>query len=238
MPNPAILIHLLLHPVDRIRIIPDSVYLTDEAANLTTTVDGFDRRVVGNAARLAKEVRATKNYTGAAGEVVSTLSLESAYALLKLNLGRLSGLGSILGELPTKLSTPSKLLLMGLGQQVNKPHAIDRVMENYRRCQRPGERTYRTVNKEVRENAHHLIAPDVLAMLPSDFADLKWSDVSMPATERDFDVLVRDMKAPTIPDPQILEGWSRTKFLSAKPVGGNIDGPNLPDAHMSWKQTL
>jgi hypothetical protein len=194
--------------------------------------------IVSNADRLAKEVKDTKAFTGPAGEVVSTLSLESAYAVLLRNLGRCSGFGSIVGELPAKLSKTSKLLLMGLGSHFDKPHAVDLVLENYRRSHNPCERTFRTVNNEVREHAHHFIAPDALALVPTDFQDLKWSNVLMPATERDFNVLVRDMGAPSTPDPQIIDAWSKTTFLATKPVGGNSDGPHLPCVDLPWKNTL
>jgi hypothetical protein len=194
--------------------------------------------IVRNSARLAKEVKATGAFTGTAGEVVSTLSPQSAYAVLRRNLGFTSGFGSIVGELPVKLSTPAKLLLMGLASRIDEPGAIDLVLENYQRCQTPGDRTFRTVNKEVREHAHRFIAPDALALVPPDFQDLKWSDVRMPATERDFNVLLRDMGAPSVPDPAIVEAWSKTTFLATKPTGGNIDGPNVPCIHLPWKQTL
>ena len=194
--------------------------------------------IVKNDKRLAKEVKASRAFVGAPGEVVNTLSLRTAYAVLRQNLGRMSGFGRIVRELPAKLSSTSKLLLMGLGARLDDPHALDLVLENYRRSQSPCERTFRTVNAEVREHAHNFMAPDALALVPPDFEDLQWSDVRMPQDERNYGILLRDLGAPSVPDPLILEAWSRTSFLRTKPAGGDLSGPYVPALYMPWRDTL
>ena len=194
--------------------------------------------IARNADRLANEVKDSKAFTGSPGAVVSTLSLESGYDVLRRNLGRTSGFGSIASDLPAKLSTTSKLLLMGLNSNFDQRHAVDLLLENYRRSQNPCERTFRTVNKEVREHAHRFIAPDALALVPPNFQELQWSDVRMPSAEKDFRALVCDMGAPDVPDPQILEAWSSTTMLAAKPTGAELAGLYLPTFDWPWKQTL
>lgn len=193
---------------------------------------------IRNAERLAREVKETKAFNGPAGAVVSTMSLESAYAVLRRNIARLSGFGNIVGDLPPGLSKTSKLLLVGLSSQIDEPHVIDLALENYRRAEAPCSRTLRTITQEVREHAARVIAPDALALLPKDFKALRWSDVRMPGSEWLFDALIANMGAPSNSDPEILKAWSSTTFLASKPVGGNIDGPYLPSVALPWKQTL
>ena len=188
-----------------------------------------------NCKRLAQDVAATGLFQGDAGEVVRTLSLRTAYAVLRQNLARVSGCGPVIGDLPAKLSKPARHLLMGLGTRVNVRHEVDLVLENYRRSG-PCERTFRTVSGEVRATALRMMAPDPSALVPPDLEDLRWSDLRLPADESAFATLVRDLEAPAVPDPEILEAWSRTTFLTKKPSGTDLAGPRGFPFSKPWQQ--
>lgn len=193
---------------------------------------------VKNPRRLAQEGMATGEYVGKPGEVLCSLSLRTAYAVLRRNLGKLSGLGCRPDDTLRNLSSTARQLILGLGSRISKPHAVDQLLENYRQACSPCLSTFTSVSKQVRSHAYAWIAPDALSLLPADMDLLKRSDVRMPRTEKDFDILLRDTGAPMAPEPAILAAWSQTTFLKIKPIGFELAGHTVPGPCMPWKKTL
>lgn len=193
---------------------------------------------VKNSRRLAQECVVAGDYVGNPGEVLCTLSLLTAYAILRRNLGRMSGLGSRPDDILRNLSSTARHLVLGLDSRISKPHAVDQLLERYRQACCPCPSTFASVSKQVRSHALVRIAPEVLSLLPADMDLLKRSDVTMPWTEKDFDILLHDTGAPVAPEPEILAAWSQTTFLKIKPVGFELAGHTVPAPSMPWKKTL
>lgn len=181
--------------------------------------------IIRPAERIAKEVRTSKAYDGAPGEVVSTLTLATGYAVIRHNLSEMSGFGLCDSEILRNLSKPARTLIAGIGNQIGQRHAVDHALETFCRTETNHERTFRKINKEVRAYAVSHMIPDLSALVPESIGDLQWSDVALLGMESLFGHALARWKAPMEPDPQILEAWSKTTFLKKKPVGGELVGP-------------
>lgn len=174
--------------------------------------------IVTTACRLAKEVMKTQIYQGSPGKVVSTLSWETAYAILRRNLGDFSGFGNLPEVDKSKVCKTTRNLIAGLGNRLTDPHAVDLALEHWKKIDEPKERTLRSVTKELRSfavastltNADEIICPDM--------ADLRWADVRHFLDDEEFGTFIRDAGAPLVPDPEILAAWSQTTLLREKPT--------------------
>lgn len=184
--------------------------------------------------RLGRETGYALQLPPAAGDVISTLTLDDAYAVIRLNFRSLIGLntGGNLGA--SKLSKTARLLMLGLA---TGPYAVERLLDDYRDLERPSNRCYGTIDREVRNAAASRLIPDFDALLPETLDSLAWADVEMPGTEGDYLAFLRDMGAPSEPDPDILAAWSRTSFLKSKPCAADLTGPVMP-CRAPWRQTF
>lgn len=208
-----------------------SLSFYDKAAQLRGTPDPASCEctrvecIIRPAERVAKEVRATKVYDGARGEVVSTLTLATGYALVRRSLTEMSGFGLCDSGNLRKLSKPARTLIAGIGNQIGRRHVIDHALETYRRTERCHDRTFRKINHEVRAYAVSHMVTDLSALVPESIDDLQWSDVRLLGTEARLGHALVQWKAPMEADPEILAAWSRTTFLRKKPVNGELVGP-------------
>ncbi len=180
--------------------------------------------------RLAKDAKATKLYSGQPGEVLATLAPETSYALLRMSLMRLTGFGWLpsAGDLEG-LGKSARSLACGLGDAIARPHRLNSALEAFRRIEHPkGGATYLRVERALRAYAVRTVLPDPMAFLPKDPADLKWSDVLWRDREQAWAVLMRDIGAPTEPDPAIAAAWGQTRFLAKRPEPAELIGTVAP----------
>lgn len=174
--------------------------------------------------RLARDVGLALSRPLADETVVSTLSVEDGYGVLRHLLAcrlKLPGLG----VQPSRgLSKTASLLILGLGRHLDEPGAVNSLLDDYRATLNPGDRTYRGVAAEVRAAAIERVLPSVPSLLPESFDSLAWADADLPAAQRDYDAFLTEWQAPHEPDPQILAAWSVTSFLKAKPTPADLTG--------------
>ena len=190
--------------------------------------------------RLAKDAKTTKQYSGKPGEVVATLAPETSYALLRSSLMRLTGFGWVpsAGNFEG-LGKSARHLACGIGDAIAQPHRLNAALEAFRRAEHPtGGPTYRKVERELRAYAVRSVLPDPLAFFPKDPADLKWSDVIWRDREQAWAVLMRDIGAPTEPDPSIAAAWAQTTFLAKRPEPFELIGTVAPSRPPFLNTTL
>jgi len=181
--------------------------------------------IVRDDQRLGKDVKATKLYAGDAGEVVATMTPETSFAVLRANLLRMSGFGwSPVPESLDGLGKNARILACGLGDRIGDSRHVKRALAAYRHNVKPKANTYRKVELELRGYAVRTVIPDPLAIVPENLADLSWVDVQWPARELDWSTLLRDIGAPTEPDPAIVAAWSQTTMLRKKPIPAELIG--------------
>lgn len=183
-----------------------------------------------DAERLAKDAKATKLYSGQPGEVLATLAPETSYALLRQSLTRLAGFGWMPGAADLEgLGKSARGLACGLSVDIARPHRLNAALETFRRVEHPkGGPTYRRVERELRAYAVRTVLPDPMTFFPKDPADIKWSDVIWRDREQAWAILMRDIGAPTEPDPAIAAAWSQTTFLAKRPEPFELIGTVAP----------
>ena len=174
--------------------------------------------IVKGAERLATEAQKTGLYQGMPGKVVATLSVETAYAILRRNLGEFSGFGTTPEVVKTELSKTARTLLAGIGNRLREAQVVDFALEQWRRMEGPRDRTLREITTEVRAFAFASTVPDAADIIPAEMSDLQWADVRHPFDDQEFDAFLRDTGAPLIPDTDILAAWSKTTLLREKPT--------------------
>lgn len=157
--------------------------------------------------------------------MVRTLSIPDAYKLIRYSFGFMSGYSLPDVGAFASLHKTSRTLVAGLGANIGDPHAVDLALENHRRIETPHPRTFSRTDKEVRSYAVVTTLPNFASLIPESIDDLRWSDVTLPATELSFARELAEWGAPVVADPEILEAWSKTTFLRKKPEIGELVGP-------------
>jgi hypothetical protein len=182
--------------------------------------------IVKNSLRLAMDVKATKLYTGAPGEVVATITPETCHAVLRSQLMLVTGFGwgpseGSLADLHPK----ARVLACALGNHIANPSRVNMALAAYRHAFKPNPNTYREIERDLKAYAVRTIIPDPMAIIPEELADLRRADVPWPGREINWTTLMRDIGAPTEHDPAIAAAWSQTTMLSKKPVPAELIGP-------------
>lgn len=190
-----------------------------------------------NAERLGNEIstwNSSGQLSGQTGEVVTSLSTRTAYGMLRHNITALSGLGLFPDPSLVEIEGAAQSILIGLGSRIGDPHAVDEALAHYVTLKERCHKTVQDTIRAVRAYAVTWHGPDFHSLLPADLEDVHWSDISMYQTERDFGYLIREIGAPSEPDPAILALWSTTTLLKRKPntceLVGTLFAPGLP-----WK---
>lgn len=186
--------------------------------------------------RLALEAARTRNFQGSTGEVVKTLSLSTSYDILRHRVGQMTGWGRAPEDALRDLPVAARLLALGLGKSIAKPHAVDKVLSDYRIYCNPCESTLRTVSKRLRAYALATMAPESISMLPDDMEQLNRSDVTDGWVESEYRLFLASSGAPMEPCPEILAAWSQTTFHKRKPTGVDIVGPTAPLNLLPWRK--
>ncbi len=185
--------------------------------------------IVKKKLRLANDVKATTFYSGKSGPVVATLALQTSYAILRKNLTQIIGIGWIQdGADLGSLCKNARILASALGERIGDPREVHRALEAYRAAETPSPNTFRDVETDLKAYALRTVVPDPLAIVPHNPADIRWSEVHWPEREAEWARLLRDIGAPTEPDPAIVAAWSQTTFLPEKPLPMELIGDVMP----------
>jgi hypothetical protein len=195
--------------------------LVESSGNGATRIEA----VIKSDLRLGKEVKASRQYAGHPGEVVSTITQETAYEVLRASMNRLTGFGWCPGPGDIgDLCKNAKIIAGALGDHVRDARRVEMALAAYKLNCKPRSNTYRLVARELRAFAIRVVIPDPLSILPDNPADLQWADVPWPIREMEWAALMRDIGAPTEPDPAIVAAWSQTTFLRKKPIPAELVG--------------
>ena len=179
-------------------------------------------------ARLAKDVAKGRLFTGKRGPLLATLAPAAAQELVQLALSRLTGFGWLpeLDSLAT-LSKSARLIAAALGPAIREPNRLDLAIENYKLVEKPCPRTADAVENQLRAYAVRNTLGSGKILFPC-LSELPRADVRWHQREQEFEVLMRDIGAPTEPDADIAEAWSHTTFLPAVPEPGALTGSVAP----------
>jgi hypothetical protein len=112
-----------------------------------------------------------------------------------------------------------------LGDRISDPRHVKRALAAYKHNEDPSPNTYHQVEHDLLGYAVRTVIPDPLAIVPEKPADLSWVDVKWPTRELDWATLLRDIGAPTEPDPAIVAAWGKTTMLRKKPIPAELTGP-------------
>jgi hypothetical protein len=199
--------------------------IADPPGSWPTRVEAIYR----NETRLAKDVLKTRLFTGKSGPLVATMAPAAACALVQLTLSRLTGYGWLPEVDSLKgLPKPARMIAAALGHAIYDPHRLDLALENYRLVEDPGMRTMQKVESMLRAYAVSNYIGDPQRIIFPDLTELPRADVRWPEREREFGLLMRDIAAPSEPDPDIAAAWSQTRFLPAAPEIGALFGSVAP----------
>ena len=178
--------------------------------------------------RLAKDVAKGRMYTGERGPLLATLAPAAAQELVQLALSRLTGFGW-LPEIDSlaALKKSARLIAAALGPAIREPNRLDLAIENYKLVEKRGSRTADTVENQLRAYAVRNTLPPGEILFPC-LSELPRADVCWPERKKEFEVLMRDISAPTEPDADIAAAWSHTTFLPAVPDPGALTGSVAP----------
>jgi hypothetical protein len=178
---------------------------------------------------LVKAAKATREYSGAPGPVVSTLAPDTALAMVDRALARLSGFGWMaeFTELP-QLCKSARIIAAALGDAIHEPHRLELALEHYLEAVRPGVVTAKNVGKQLRAysastHMNHSARSAVIHIGSLPVAQVRWSQ-----REMEFAVLMRDIGAPDEPEPDIVMAWSQTTFLREVPAACELIGAVNP----------
>jgi hypothetical protein len=122
----------------------------------------------------------------------------------------------------------AKIIACALGENIKDPRRVQLALEAFKGNVVGAGTAYRQTERELRAYALRAVIPDPWALFPEDPADLKWSDVHWPEREKAWAILMRDIGAPTEPDPAIVAAWSQTTFLPRKPLPAELTGQVIP----------
>ncbi|MCB1132103.1 MAG: hypothetical protein KDN05_13305 [Verrucomicrobiae bacterium] len=157
--------------------------------------------------------------------LVSTISPEGVSTLVDHAQSTL--LGFKLAQLPGTfdgLSDISKVLLLAAGDAAFDPHGLDHLLHSLRMHLDRGDRTFRTINKEVRSWVmNHL--PNSGLSHRDPVSERPSVPVHFRKREEDFKYFMESTDAPSDPDPDILAAWSATTFLRREPEDSELLGP-------------
>ena len=172
-----------------------------------------------------KRVNKRSGRSGRSGRVLKTLSFGSLHGVVRKAVGSLAGWGDLPPADLKLLCKPASLLLIGLGPRVCDPYEVDRVLEEYRQLHSPCKSTFDKTSRHVRAYAFAKRVPDLDALFPEDAAEVKCSELAMPALEESYAGFLAAHAAPTEPDAEIAAAWEITTFLKECPTDFELSGP-------------
>ena len=182
-----------------------------------------------NGDRLANEMKHVANVRLADNCKLATLSLDDAFRVHQRVLRSMAGFRWALDPNSVSgLSKTARLLLLGIGDALGDPFRVDEVLDFYNRSERPTERNFRSIAREVRDFAGRAVASDARAQLPDDRLELHTADVVRPDLEDRFARHMESLGAPSEPDADILSAWSATRFVSPPVRPGGLFGLTAP----------
>ena len=185
--------------------------------------------------RLANEVALTNKFHGEPGEVVRTISMDTAYAIIRRNVSQLTGFDQLISDQRVKGNKIADTLFIGLRERVHESHELDWALEEYRRLHKPCQRTFKEISKALRSMAVNLVTDQTRDPLPENRGSLLWSSIPHHSVENTFAALRRDLQAPDTPDERIQAAWATTSLIKSKPTSLELTGDNLIPFTPPWR---